>query len=74
MSAAAFPDQPLGDQSPCTILGNLPITPPVETALVIGKFPRRWGWLGKLLKTPFELSLRRGGCCLCGEERLAFAA
>ena len=53
MSAAAFPDQPLGDQSPCTILGNSPITPPVETALVIGKFPRRWGWLGKLLKTPF---------------------
>jgi hypothetical protein len=24
--------------------------------------------------TPFELSLRRGGCCICGGERLAFAA
>jgi hypothetical protein len=27
-----------------------------------------------LVKTPFELSLRRGGCCICGGERLALAA
>ena len=27
-----------------------------------------------LAKTSFELSLRRGGCCICGGERLAFAA
>ena len=27
-----------------------------------------------LLKSPFELSLRRGGCCICGGERLALAA
>jgi hypothetical protein len=28
----------------------------------------------QLLKIPFELSRWRGGCCICGEERLASAA
>ena len=39
--------------------GELTYNPAGWTALVIGKFPRRWGWLGKLLKTPFFKHLEK---------------